>query len=318
MKNQFIDDFTVNEKIDSLFAVIKKTDVRPYKNGYMFTLEVADRTGKTDLSYFGDSNKDELKKLWLTFKISDVVHIICKTQNFNNKITMLLNSDGTIEKTTDYDLEDFISKTEKNIDEMINEFKQIINDINQPNLKQLLNNIFNNSFIKKFSESPAATYYHHNFIGGLLEHILSMIKIAVCVSEIHPKLDKDLLISGCILHDIGKVKELCTTTIIMPTIEGSLLSHISLGYNMINKFIEDIPNFEEILKYKILHMVLSHHGKMEWGSPVEPMFPEAVALHNIDMIDSQIQIELQEKKRDIGDKDGYKVSDKFKYRVWEL
>jgi 3'-5' exoribonuclease len=124
-----------------------------------------------------------------------------------------------------------------------------------------------------------------------------MIKIAQRVVEMHPDLDKDLLITGCIFHDIGKVKELKVKTAIEYTTEGHLVGHISMGQKIVTDAIEQLESFPDLLKYKIIHMILSHHGQKDWGSPVEPLLPEAIALHHIDNLDSKIQNILQQKEK---------------------
>ena len=181
---------------------------------------------------------------------------------------------------------------------MVSELKDIISKIENVDIKQLLESVFNNeTFMEKYSKSPAASSNHHSFGGGLIEHVLSMIKISMKVVEMHPELDKDLLIAGCVFHDIGKVNELKASVSIEYTTEGNLLGHISIGQKMVNDWIDKLESFPDILKQKIIHMILSHHGEKKWGSPIEPLFPEATALHYIDNLDSSIQHVLQEKEK---------------------
>lgn len=150
------------------------------------------------------------------------------------------------------------------------------------------------AFMIKYANSPAASFNHHNFGGGLLEHVLNMIKISMQITELYPKLDKDLLVAGCILHDIGKVNELKMGTAIEYTNEGHLLGHIAIGMQIVSNAMNKVDDFPDILKQKILHMVLSHHGTKDKGSPVEPLIPEAVILHQVDYCDSRIQKIMQE------------------------
>ena len=264
----------------------------------MFSVVISDKTDEMLLNYFGGENEEEVKSLYSGFENQNVIHVVGTTNEYQGRINIIVKPDaGLIEKTNDYDLQDFLPMTKKDVPQMISEFKEIISNIEDPDIKRLLEKIFNVEFLKKYSMAAAASSLHHNFGGGLIEHVLSMIKIAVRVVEMHPELDKELLIAGCIFHDIGKVNELKATITVEYTTEGHLLGHISIGQKMVNDWIDTLENFPDILKQKILHMVLSHHGKNEWGSPVEPLFPEAIALHHIDNLDSKIQHALQQKEK---------------------
>lgn len=317
MKSQYLENFTEeNKPVDSLFAVKKKNNVHPYKDGkvHMFSVVISDKTDEMLLNYFGEENEEEVKSLYNKFENQDVIHLVGTTNKYLGRINIIVTPDaGLIEKTNDYDLADFLPMTKKDISQMVSEFKVIISQIEDPDIKRLLEKIFDVEFLGKYSKAAAASSLHHNFGGGLIEHVLNMIKIAVSVVERHPELDKELLIAGCILHDIGKVNELKATTTIEYTIEGHLLGHITIGQKMINDWIDKLENFPVILKQKILHMVLSHHGKKEWGSPVEPLLPEAIVLHHIDNLDSKIQHALQQKEK-------ASTSDKwiYDYKGWPI
>ena len=138
---------------------------------------------------------------------------------------------------------------------------------------------------------------HADLVGGLLEHVLSMIAISKTIAEQYePDLDLDLMIAGCMLHDVGKIFEYEAKAAIKFTVTGSLLGHIPIGAKMVGDEIDRLEDFSPVLKNKILHMILSHHGTKEAGSPVVPLFPEAVALHKIDDCDAQTKNAIQVKK----------------------
>ena len=299
MKPQYIEEFIEKDKsVDSFFSVKEKQNVRAYVNGHMFTLKISDKSGDMILNYFGGTNPEEVKSVHNTFQIEDIIHVQGITNYYNNAINIIVKPNaGFITKINDFDVSDFLPMTKKDISQMISQLKDIISKIGNNDIRRLLESIFNDdTFIEKYSKSAAASFNHHNFGGGLIEHVLNMIQISMRFVEMHPELDKDLLIAGCIFHDIGKVNELKATTSIVYTTEGNLLGHISMGQTMTNNWIDKLENFPDILKQKILHMILSHHGEKKFGSPVEPLFPEAIALHHIDYLDSSVQTALQKKE----------------------
>jgi 3'-5' exoribonuclease len=162
-----------------------------------------------------------------------------------------------------------------------------IENISNENLKKLLKNIFNEEMKEKFKNHPAAISIHHNWIGGLLEHTLEVVKYCKLSKEISPELDEDLLVTGALLHDIGKLEEMEMTTRIKGTNIGQFAGHIIIGSILVSNKIDELKINKE-LKDKLLHMITSHHGKVENGSAKEPMFPEAIALYHADEMSSKI------------------------------
>jgi 3'-5' exoribonuclease len=163
----------------------------------------------------------------------------------------------------------------------------------------------------EFKKAPAAMHRHQNYVGGLLEHTLNVVKICQRIHEIHPHLDYSLLLTGAILHDIGKIKEMKMSTSIDISEEGMLLGHITIGVEMLTEKIKKLERFPMQIKLKLTHMVLSHHGRLEYGSPKTPQFPEAHAVYFADEIDAKVDYLLRLKeeaetedpwiwKRDIG------------------
>ncbi len=303
MKTQFIEGFTEKDKpVDSLFAVKEKHDVHPYtvsKSKFMFTLKISDKTGEMVLNYFGGENENDVKDVHKTFETQDIIQVKGTTNLYEGQMNIIVNpASGSISKIDEFDVSDFLPMTKKDISEMVSEFKKIISEITNNDIKRLLESVFNDDdFMEKYSKAAAASSNHHNFGGGLIEHVLSMMRVSILFVEMHPELDRDILIAGCIFHDIGKVNELKAGVSIEYTTEGNFLGHISMGQKMVNDWIDKMDGFPDILKQKILHMILSHHGKKEWGSPVEPLFPEAIALHYIDNLDSSVQNAIQQKEK---------------------
>lgn len=288
MKEQFVEDLEDGQKVNSLFSVKYKKSLKKYKNGYMFTLGLADRTDEIEAKFWGGKNKEKVEKLFSKISPGDVLKIKGKTSIFQNRLQINVE-EGNLEKTEKFEIEDFVKSSEKDIGEMLEELKSKFKDMKNTHLKELVFKFLEDeNFVKKFKESPAAMYYHHAHIGGLLEHTLDMINLAETLHKSHPKLDLDLLKIGCFIHDIGKVKEFEVTTNIKQSRSGLLSGHIFLGHEMVLKRIEKIEDFPEKLAQKLLHIISSHHGKRENGAVKEPMFPEALAIHYLDELDSKV------------------------------
>jgi 3'-5' exoribonuclease len=157
-------------------------------------------------------------------------------------------------------------------------------------LRMLLLSIMEDpSIAEKYKRAPAAMSYHHAFLGGLLEHVLSLIQLGDQVCDHYEFLRRDLLLAGLVLHDLGKIEELNFSRGFRYSTRGQLLGHISIGLEMVQEKMRQIPGFPAELKAQLEHMILSHHGKVEFGSPKEPMFPEALLLHFLDEIDSKLE-----------------------------
>jgi len=306
VKSKFVEDLSEGESVEECFAVKSKKSPIAYKNkpGLWFSLIVADRTGEIPVKFWGGAVNGTVTKLFSSFNVGDVLLIKgpIEFDNFSKSLTISVNEGiGQITKVDEYDFSDYRSVSKLNREEMVKEFKEIIDSIKNSDIKRLLKDFFDDEeFMKKYSESPAAQKNHHSYRSGLLEHVLNIIKISRIVVNNYPELDLDILIAGCILHDIGKIVEYKTTTVIDFTVEGRMLGHISIGSKMVEDRIVKLDKqapFEKSLKYKILNMILSHHGKLEYGSPVLPRFPEAIALHKIDDCDAQVKLALDVKDK---------------------
>jgi 3'-5' exoribonuclease len=194
-----------------------------------------------------------------------------------------LNEKDKIEVLSDeqYDKDMFLLPPKRDIEDMKKELKNYISSIKNIHLKSLLEKIFTNEFIEKFSIHPGAIQYHHNWKGGLMQHTIEVAEICELLCKQNPELDKDLLITGAILHDLGKLVEIAVGVRVKGTIEGQFIGHSIESIIWYAKYMEEL-NFPNLLRIKIIHMILSHHGKLEFGATKEPMFPEAFALHHAD------------------------------------
>lgn len=184
---------------------------------------------------------------------------------------------------------EFVPSSERDRDEMIDELCQLISSLREP-LQQLLTDVLlDSAFRRRFAEAPAAKMMHHAYIGGLLHHTLAMIPFCQLAAERYSVVDGDLLIAGALLHDVGKVFEYRTEAGFPVTDEMRLVGHVTRGAVMVETAAKKVEGFPDDLLQQLLHLILSHHGKMEWGSPVRPCTLEAVLLHQIDMLESRAQ-----------------------------
>ena len=192
----------------------------------------------------------------------------------------------------EYVLSDYIRQTDKNVEELYNGLLRRIREVHDPKLRQLLESFFvdDPKFVKKFKEHPAAKSVHHNYLGGLIEHVSSVVENAVYMADAYPGVDRDLVITGAMLHDIGKMQELTE----MPTAEytdaGQLLGHIMLGYQMVSERMQRLGAFPKMQQEMLLHIILSHHGELEFGSPKVPVTREAMIVHFADNIDAKLKV----------------------------
>ena len=186
---------------------------------------------------------------------------------------------------------DYLPVSKKNIEEMYQELTKYIQSVKNPYLSQLLKMYYidNEAFIKRFKFSSAAKSVHHGFVGGLLEHTLSVTKLCQYYTQAYPILNRDLLITAAIFHDIGKTQELSAFPMNDYTDDGQLLGHIMIGAEMIHDAVRTIPGFPAKLESELKHCILAHHGELEYGSPKKPALVEAVALNMADNTDAKME-----------------------------
>lgn len=289
---QIVSELKPGERVDSYFSVNYKKPVVDYKYGAMFEFRVADRSGQITVKYWGGSDKAAIERLHDSFEREEVVRVKGEVAEYRGLLEISINdkNGGSVSRVEEgaFDVRELI-KSYENIDEMKSQLIEITKSVKDPNLKKLLDAFFaDDDFMGAFSSSPASIQLHSAAVGGLIHHTLNVAAICEKIADLHPQLDRDILISGALLHDIGKVQSFKVTSNINQTEEGNLLGHIILGDQELMARIAKIQDFPDLLTSKIRHILLSHHGKKEWGSPVEPMFPEALAVHEADDIDAKL------------------------------
>jgi 3'-5' exoribonuclease len=300
------------ETVDGKYVVKFKKPVSRYAKGYVFQLRVGDPSGEIMLRYWGPDRKEEVDKLYGSIKKDDVVYVLGETTIFNNRVAININPpSGKIKvlEAEEYEKSDFIPESEKDTKEMYKELTKVADTIGNSHLKELVYSFVKDpAFSEKFVKHPAAMYKHHGWLGGLLEHTLNVVKICDFLHKVHPSLNRDLMITGAILHDIGKIRELDVTTHIRTSREGMLVGHLALSYEEVSRKMDRLKTPDD-LKLKVKHMIISHHGKIEYGSPKQPAIPEALAVYLADDLDFKITEMLTLIKRAETEDDYIYVSD---------
>lgn len=284
-----------------MFEIIKEIKEKKHQeiNGEMFiVLEKHFLDAKNGDKYIGLKLKDKSgvieAKIWKNlyhlhenFKEGDFVKLKAKTNYYKDNWQLIVENIEKIE--VDEKIKDeFLPKTKKDIEILAKEFFAIINGTQNQEIKKLLLTIFgDDDFFARFKKAPAAKSMHHAYIGGLIEHTVSVAKIAKEIAKFYMPIDTDILVAGSLLHDIGKVYEIDASTFNY-TNEGKLIGHIVIGYNLVKEKIKNTKLSDE-QEVQILHCILSHHGEYEYGSPKIPKTKEALLLHLIDTMDSKME-----------------------------
>jgi 3'-5' exoribonuclease len=217
---------------------------------------------------------------------------------------------------SEVDIADFVPTTKFDIGEMWAELRGYVDAFANADLPRLVYAFLDDESIgAAYREAPAAKVLHHAWIGGLLEHVLTLVRVCRATAPFYPEVDPDLLVTGAILHDVGKVRELSWGTTFGYTLEGQMVGHISIAQGMLREKIATLPGFPEKLRVLVEHMILSHHGKYEFGSPKLPMTPEALLLNVLDDLEAKMQAVRNEFARSRANgKSAGEMTDK----VWSL
>ncbi len=283
MKSPFVDALVPNEIVTAQFLVTSK-EIRQKKTGEPYlSLHLADRTGEIEAKMW-----DNVVEVMHTFERDHFVKVKGLHQLYNNRSQFTIHKLRRLEDH-EVELSDYFPCSERNADEMFAELQGLIEGIQNPHLRLLLENIFaDRQLAALYKVAPAAKSIHHACRSGLLEHVLSLCTLAKLTAVHYPEIDPDLLLTGAILHDIGKLEELSYTRSFGYSPEGQLLGHIVLGLRLVGRKIDQLPEFPPKLRTVVEHMILSHHGELEFGSPKVPLFPEALLLHHLDNLDSKM------------------------------
>jgi 3'-5' exoribonuclease len=279
-------DLSNLNKDDSVdhYLVIRKIEVRTTKNGSNYlSLELGDRSLSVNSNIW-----DNFESIYKNFKAGDIVKIKGSMDDYRGIPQINISSIKSISESEKVSVSDFLPKSKRDPEKMKKEFFDRIEKISDHNLRTLITNVFNEDNFRKFFYSPAGKSWHHAYIHGLIEHTLEIIKICDLMCDIHFEINRDLLIGGAVMHDFGKTEELSIEASFNYTDKGKLLGHIVISAMLINEETKKIPGFPEELKNNLLHIVLSHQGKLEFASPVVPKTLEAITLYQADELSAKV------------------------------
>lgn len=288
MTHRFINQLAENEKIDEIFLVGDK-QLRQNRNGNLYLLtRLSDRTGALTAMLWNAT-----EKTGNDFQSGDYVRVVGATQVFNGALQVIAQQ---VERAQDgsYEEEDYIYLSPKRRDALVAQLRDLFGHLSNEPLRKLAEAFLNDeTFMAKFTVAPAAVKNHHAQRGGLLEHVVSLMTVAKLAGDHYEALDCDLLVMGAFLHDIGKLDELSYERDLAYTDEGQLLGHLVMGVSSLDQQLHRYEQqygerFPDELALQLKHMIVSHHGKHEFGSPKLPMTLEAIALHYLDDLDAKM------------------------------
>jgi 3'-5' exoribonuclease len=273
-----------NKNITTYFVVASK-QVKPRKTGEPYiALTLADRTGQIDAKVW-----DNVADIVDGFEQDDFVKIKGLINKYNQRFQLTVHKLRRCDEE-EIDYADYLPKTSKDIDELWRTVAEFVAGFQNPHLKKLVEAFMADpELAHAYKTAPAAKTLHHAYIGGLLDHVVSLFKSCDLVSRNYPQIDRDLLLTGAFLHDIGKIHELAYARSFSYTSRGQLLGHMIIELEMLQDKLAQVPDFPAELKTLVEHMIISHHGQYEFGSPKLPMFPEALMLHYLDDLDSKME-----------------------------
>jgi len=284
MKSPYVSELEPNRVITSSFLVHSK-EIRQKKTGELYlSLMLGDRSGELDAKMW-----DNVTEVLDTFDRDDFVKIKGLVQIFHNRPQLTVHKVRRMDDS-EIDFADYFPSSKRDPEEMWAELRAVVAGISNMHLRALLEALLDDPDIaQRFRRAPAAKTIHHAFLGGLIEHVLSLCALARLVAGHYKNVDADLLLTGVLLHDIGKIYELNYERGFSYSNDGQLLGHITIAVRMVGDKIRSLPDFPPQLRVLVEHMILSHHGHMEFGSPKVPQFPEALLLHYLDDLDSKME-----------------------------
>ena len=269
------------------FLLVKKYEIRLTKNGKEFlSLELGDKSISSAANLWEDASG--FKSIKNSLAVGDVVKITGSMDEYQGSPQIKIESIRLTKQSDDVTPKDFLPKSLRDLNVMKKEFIGRMDKISDTDLKSLMKIIFSEERFDKYTSVPAGKLWHHAYISGLIEHTLEIIKICDLMCDIHPQINRDLLVCGAMLHDFGKIEELTFEPVFEYTDKGKLLGHIVIAAMIVNDEINKISDFPENLKNNLLHLILSHQGKLEYASPVVPKTMEAITLYQADELSAKV------------------------------
>ncbi len=283
MKKQFIESLTPGGQIEDIFVLAEKRLAQKKDGANYLTVRLSDRTGSIRGVAW-----DNVDKIAAAGAAGEFVRVAGSVGEYRGEPQALVREMSPVDPAS-VNAADFLPATAQDIEQMFDRLLRMTQTIDSAPLRDLMAAFWGDAdFVARFKKAPAAKMMHHAYIGGLLEHCLSMALLADKVARHYGGVDRDRLLAGVVLHDIGKVREFNYRHSIDYSDEGRLVGHIAIGLEMIEEKIRSLEGFPEEERRLLKHMIISHHGEMEYGSPEPPKTVEAVLLHYIDEIDSKV------------------------------
>jgi 3'-5' exoribonuclease len=288
MSRRFVQEFADGEAVDDVFLVSDK-QLRANRNGNLYIqADLRDRSAVINARLWNAG-----EPLFRSFDVGDFVRARGKVQLFQGALQLILSHLDKVDSGT-VELTDFLPHTTQDVGLLLQRLKDALRKIGDSHLRALIECfLMDDGFVRDFCNVPAGVRNHHAYVGGLLEHVVTLLDAAERLLPLYPDVDRDLVLAGVFLHDAGKVRELTCKKAFAYTDEGQLVGHITIGVEMVTeKIVEAMKltgeSFPPELLLRVKHMILSHHGQLDFGSPVVPMTPEAIFLATLDNLDAKV------------------------------
>jgi 3'-5' exoribonuclease len=285
---RFVQSLADGDSVEEVYLVVDK-QLRANRNGNLFLqLDLRDRSGTINARLWNAG-----EPLFRSFEAGDFVVAKGKVQLFQGALQIILNAVAR-HPAEKVDLADFLPHTDKDVSKLYERLRTLLRKLGNPHLRALAESfLMDEAFTQAFCRAPAGVRNHHAYVGGLLEHVVTMLDGADRIAPLYPELDRDLFLMGVFLHDIGKVRELTYDRTFGYSDEGQLVGHLVQGVEMVNEKVAQAVEltgepFPRELLLRLKHLIVSHHGTHEFGSPRLPMTPEAIALHHLDNLDAKL------------------------------
>ncbi len=273
-----------NKIVTSSFVVVAK-QIKPKKTGEPYlALTLGDRSGQLEAKMW-----DNVEEVLDAFEQDDFLKVKGLVNKYKQRFQLTVHKLRKLGES-EIDFADYLPKTTKDIDELWRTLTIFVESFENPHLKSLVQAFMADPEIAAaYRNAPAAKTLHHAYIGGLLDHVVSLFRSSDLICKNYPQINRDVLLTGVFLHDIGKIHELTYNRSFTYTTKGQLLGHMIIELEMLQAKLALLPGFPEELKTLVEHLIISHHGEYEFGSPKLPMFPEALMLHYLDDLDSKME-----------------------------
>lgn len=283
MKETFVAALTRETSVHSTFLVQAKERKIARSGSAYLDLELQDSTGTIRAKLW------DCDRVTLDFEVDDVVQVVGEVEDYQGTLQIRVRKISRC-APEEVDLLDYLPRARRDPEQMYAALMDRLRKLpDGPARALLLATLEDPEIARKFKLAPAAMSYHHAYLGGLLEHVLSLVELGDLTCDHYPSLCRELVVAGLVLHDLGKIDELTCARGFRYTTRGQLVGHIAIALEIVRAKMRDIPDFPVALQDQIEHILLSHHGKLEFGSPKEPMFPEALVVHYLDDMDSKLE-----------------------------